>query len=48
MNQQYKYWEQHALEDGVWSAEWICQSENGQIRWTLHDGEVDGVQITTI
>jgi hypothetical protein len=41
------FWKQGPRE-GDCFAEWTCQREKQRVRWTLHDGEIDDVQITTL
>lgn len=41
------FWSQETNVEGECSAEWNCRGEKWYIRWTLHDGEVDDVQISS-
>lgn len=41
------FWTQEANGEGECSAEWTCRGEKWYIRWRLHDGEIDDVQITS-
>lgn len=40
------FWNQESNGEGDCSAEWVCQGEKWNIRWTLHDGEIGDVQIS--
>ena len=40
------FWSQETNVEGECSAEWTCRGEKWHIRWMLHDGEIDDVQIS--
>ena len=41
------FWNQESNRDGECSAEWICKGEKWHIRWTLNDGEITDLHIST-
>ena len=41
------FWTEESSTEGECSAEWACQGEKYHVRWTLNDGEIDDVHIST-
>lgn len=41
------FWTQETNADEDCSAEWICQGKKDHIRWTLNDGKIDDVRVST-